>query len=295
MRKLIFYIVDVFAEKTYLGNQVAVFRFAETLDRKEMQEIAREINFSETTFVLSDEQRDGAYDVRIFTPQTEVSFAGHPTLGTAYITRKEIVKEPINEIVLNLKAGRIPVKFDTNKKDRDVLWMRQLEPVFGDTYDSSLLSKVLSLTTKEIDNRFPIQQISTGLPTVIVPLNTLKAVKKAKIVNSKYYEFTENIEAKTILIFCPQTYDKAKDLNVRFFAGRYGIPEDPATGSANGCLAGYLVKHRYFDKEIIDLRVEQGIEIGIPSLLLPKAEKNGNEIIVHVGGKVKTVAKGEFV
>ncbi len=295
VRKLVFYIVDVFAEKIYSGNQLAVFRFAETLDRKEMQQIAREINFSETTFVLSDKQRNGAFDVRIFTPQTEVAFAGHPTLGTAYIIHKEIVKEPINEIVLNLKAGRIPVRFDSNRKDTDVLWMKQLEPVFGDTHDSNLLSKVLSLKTQDIDNRFPIQQVSTGLPTVIVPIKTLKAVKKAKIVNSKYHKFTENIEAKTILIFCPQTYDTVKDLNVRFFAGRYGIPEDPATGSGNGCLAGYLVKHRYFEEETIDLKVEQGIEIGRPSLLLLKAEKKGPRIIIHVGGKVKTVAKGEFV
>jgi len=290
----IFYIVDVFAEEKYSGNQLAVFRFVQELSEKEMQQIAREMNFSETTFVLSDEETNGGYDVRIFTPKTEVPFAGHPTLGTAYIIQKEIVKKSVKEIVLNLKAGRIPVIFGNAKECSDVLWMRQLEPVFGDTDDAEVLSKILSLDIKEIDDRFPIQHVSTGLPTVIVPLKSLKSVKRANVVNSKYLDFTEYIDAKTILIFCPEVYNKENDLNVRFFAGRYGIPEDPATGSANGCLAGYLIKHRYFEKEKIDIKVEQGYEVSRPSLILLKAEKKGKKIIIHVGGRVKTIAKGEL-
>jgi trans-2,3-dihydro-3-hydroxyanthranilate isomerase len=294
MSKPLFYIVDVFAEEKYSGNQLAVFRSVQELHEKEMQQIAREMNFSETTFILSEEKRAGGYDVRIFTPQTEVPFAGHPTLGTAHIIQKEIVKEPINEIVLNLKIGQIPVLFDTDEYS-DVLWMRQLDPVLGDTYDAELISKILSLDANEIDDRFPIQTVSTGLPTVIVPVKTLKSVKRANVVNSKYLDFTADIDAKTLLIFCSETYNKQNDLNVRFFAGRYGIPEDPATGSGNGCLAGYLVKHRYFEKERINLRVEQGYELGRPSLLLLKAEKKGKAIVVDVGGKVKTVAKGVLV
>ena len=291
----IFYIVDVFAEEKFSGNQLAVFRFTQKLSEKDMQQIAREMNFSETTFVLSDEKQDGGYNVRIFTPQTEVPFAGHPTLGTAYVIQNEIVKEPVNEIVLNLKAGRIHAIFGNDKECSDVLWMRQLEPVFGDTYDAEILSEILSLDIKEIDDRFPIQHVSTGLPTVIVPLKSLKSVKKANLVNSKYLDFTEDIAAKTILIFCPETYNKENDLTVRFFAGRFGIPEDPATGSANGCLAGYLIKHRYFEKEKIDLKVEQGYEVSRPSLILLKAEKNENKIRIQVGGKVKTIAKGKLV
>ena len=294
MSKPLFYIVDVFAEEKYSGNQLAVFRSVQELHEKEMQQIAREMNFSETTFILSEEKRAGGYDVRIFTPQTEVPFAGHPTLGTAHIIQKEIVKEPANEIVLNLKIGQIPVIFGTDEYS-DILWMRQLDPVFGDTYDAEIISKILSLDANEIDDRFPIQTVSTGLPTVIVPVKTLKSVKKANVVNSKYLDFTANIDAKTLLIFCSETYNKQNDLNVRFFAGRYGIPEDPATGSGNGCLAGYLVKHRYFAKERINLRVEQGYELGRPSLLLLKAEKKGKAIVVDVGGKVKTVAKGVLV
>ena len=181
LNKPVFYIVDVFAEQKYSGNQLAVFRFTETLDTKEMQQLAREINFSETTFVLSDEKREGAYDVRIFTPQREIPFAGHPTLGTAYIIQKEIVKEPVKEIVLNLKAGRIPVKFSDAPDGSEVLWMRQLEPVFGDTYDPEVLAELLSINVNDIDDRFPIQQVSTGLPVVIVPLKNLKAVNVTRV------------------------------------------------------------------------------------------------------------------
>jgi trans-2,3-dihydro-3-hydroxyanthranilate isomerase len=294
LSKPVFYIVDVFAEEKYSGNQLAVFRFVEELHEKEMQQIAREMNFSETAFILSEEKRAGGYDVRIFTPQTEVPFAGHPTLGTAHIIQKEIVKETINEIILNLKIGQIPVIFDTDECS-DISWMRQLDPVFGDTYDAELISEILSLNANEIDDRFPIQTVSTGLPTIIVPLKTLKSVKRANVVNSKYLDFTANIDAKTLLIFCSETYNKQNELNVRFFAGRYGIPEDPATGSGNGCLAGYLVKQEYFEKACINLRVEQGYECGRPSLLLLKAEKKGKAIVVDVGGKVKTIAKGTLV
>lgn len=295
MRKPSFYIVDVFAEERYSGNQLAVFREVKELCEKEMQQIAREINFSETTFILSDEKHNGGYDVRIFTPQIEVPFAGHPTLGTAHIILKEIIRKPINEIILNLKIGQIPVTFGDVNEDSSILWMRQRDPVFGATFEADLVSKIIGLDAKEIDERFPIQSVSTGLPTVIVPLMTLKSVKRAGIVNSKYLEFTANIDAKTLLLFCPETYNSQNDLNVRFFAGRYGIPEDPATGSGNGCLAGYLVKHGYFKKERIKLKVEQGYEVGRPSLILLKAENERNGIAVNVGGKVKTIAKGVFI
>ena len=245
-------------------------------------------------FIPFEGKRAGGYDVRIFIPQTEVPFAGHPTLGTAHIIQSEILKAPINKIILNLKIGQIPIFFDTEGCS-NVLWMRQRNPVFGDTYDRGLLSKILSLGTNEIDDRFPVQIVTTGLPTVIVPVKTLKSVKRANVVNNKYLDFTANIEAKTLLVFCSETYNKQNDLNVRFFAGRYGIPEDPATGSGNGCLAGYLVRYRYFEKKKINLRVEQGYELGRPSLILLKAEEEGKSIIIEVGGKVKTIAKGILV
>jgi len=295
MEKLTFYIVDVFAEEKYAGNQLAVVRDAKALSATEMQRIAKEMNYSETTFILSDEERNGGYDVRIFTPEIELPFAGHPTLGTAYVIQREIVKEPIDSIVLNLKVGLIPVTLSYSEGQADTLWMKQLEPTFGQTFEIGSISQVLSLDSKELDNRFAVQEVSTGVPSIIVPLKTLDVLKRARIARDKYFELIKDAQAKAILIFCPETYNQENDLNVRFFADYYGVPEDPATGSANGCLAGYLVKHRYFGKDRINIRVEQGYEIGRPSLLLLNAANKEGRIDVYVGGKVIMVAKGELI
>jgi trans-2,3-dihydro-3-hydroxyanthranilate isomerase len=127
---LIYYIVDVFAEERYKGNQLAVFCHVGDLSSEEMQKIAKETNYSETTFILSDETRDRGYDVRIFTPNEEVPFAGHPTLGTAFIIRNEIMEVKKDQLTLNLKVGDIPVTFD----DTGTIWMKQKEPTFEKTY-----------------------------------------------------------------------------------------------------------------------------------------------------------------
>jgi len=295
LKSLPFYIVDVFAEEKYAGNQLAVVRHAKTLDGDEMQKIAKEMHYSETTFILSDEKRSGGYDVRIFSPENELPFAGHPTLGTAYVIRHEIAKAPVNKVMLNLKVGQIPVTFARSGKDGEVLWMKQIQPTFGQSFDVMAISKVLGLDVGAADNKFPVQEVSTGVPFIIVALKNLAALKRARILRDKYFELIENAEAKAILIFCPETYSKENDLSVRVFADCYGIPEDPATGSANGCLAGYLIKHHYFGKKRIDIRVEQGYEIGRPSLLLLKAEQKEGGIDVRVGGKVVMIAKGELV
>ena len=295
MKGMIFYIVDVFAEEKYAGNQLAVVRDAAGLSDGEMQNITKEMNYSETTFILSDEQRNGGYDVRIFTPAEEVPFAGHPTLGTAYVIQQEIIKEPAETIILNLKVGRIPVTFNYKGKEKNVLRMKQIEPTFGQIIEPEQISEVLGINTSDIDERFPVQEVSTGMFFMIAPLKTLDAVKRAKVARDKYFKLIENRQAKAILVFCPETYFKENDLNVRVFVDYYGIPEDPATGSGNGCLAGYLVKHRYFGKDQIDIRVEQGYEITRPSLIFLRAKDTEGQIDVSVGGKVVMIAKGDLV
>ena len=296
MSKLTFYIVDVFAEEKYAGNQLAVIRDTQGLSTSEMQKIAKEMHFSETSFISSNKKRKGGYDVRIFTPETELPFAGHPTLGTAYIILQEIIEKQVNEVTLNLKVGQIPVTPTYTRAQPDVLWMKQRQPTFGQSFSAKMIAEVLSLNIADIDGAFPVQEVSTGVPAIMVPLKTLGAVKRAKIDKDKYTQLIENVESKGLLIFSPETYHRENHLNVRFFADYYGVPEDPATGSANGCLAAYLVKHRYFGQNQINIRVEQGYEIGRPSLLLLKAKQGkGERIDVNVGGKVIPVAKGELV
>jgi len=293
MEKITFYIVDVFAEEKYEGNQLAVFRGGAKLSEQTMQKIAREMHFSETTFVISEKKRNGGYDVRIFTPEDEVPFAGHPTLGTAHIIRSEIAMDAPKEIVLNLKVGPIPVTFK-EEKNSTIGWMKQVEPEFGKNIDVNLIADVLRLNIDEFDQRFPVEEASTGLPHIIVPLKTLNSLRRAHVDREKYFNLIENTWAKPILIFCPESHTGLNDISVRMFADCYGISEDPATGSGNGCLAAYLVKHRYWGKSKIDIRSEQGYEINRPSLLYLKAQEINGKIDVNVGGKSITIAEGNF-
>ncbi|MCI2255216.1 PhzF family phenazine biosynthesis protein [Domibacillus sp. PGB-M46] len=291
MKTIPYSIVDVFSQGKYTGNQLAVFKEAERVSTDEMQKIAKEINFSETTFILSNTETTDGYSVRIFTPNEEIPFAGHPTLGTAFVINKEMVKEPADSIVLQYKSGQIPVTFDHEK---EIVWMKQNKPSFGKIIDADQIADILNIDPVYINVRFPVQEVSTGLPVIIVPVTSLHAIKNIHVNQEKYYQLIEQTEAKAILAFSPETYNAENHLNVRDFAPYYGIPEDAATGSANGCLAAYLVQYRYFDNEKIDIRVEQGYEIKRPSLLFLKARRHRTTIDIQVGGQVAHIAKGEW-
>ena len=294
MRGLPFYLVDVFAEQNYAGNQLAVVDSGTALSGAQMQEIANEMHFSETSFILSHKQRKGGFDVRIFTPSAEVPFAGHPTLGTAYIIRHFLIKKRVDTVLLNLKVGQIPVSFEKTGARQETVWMEQVPPTFGKTFSVPQLAQVLGLSIGDFNSRYPIQEVSTGMPFIIVPLKTLDAVKRARIRMDSLLGLAKEAKAG-ILVFCPETYEKGNDLNVRVFVDLFGIPEDPATGSGNGCLAGYLSRYRYFGTDEVNARVEQGYEVRRRSLLLLKAEDRDGSIRVHVGGKVALVAAGKLV
>jgi trans-2,3-dihydro-3-hydroxyanthranilate isomerase len=232
-----FYIVDVFAESKYSGNQLAVFRDCAKLSTEEMQRIAQEMHYSETTFVTSDEERDGGYDVRVFTPAFELPFAGHPTLGTAYVVQSQILGKPVEKVTLNMKVGQIPVTFSYADGKADILWMRQKRPTFGRRFDRGRLANILGLSVTDINPKFPIMQVSTGIPFVIVPLTGLRAIKRIKVNHTAMSKFVRSTKSTAVLVFSSETYLEEDDLNVRVLGVAEEIPEDPATGSGNGCLA----------------------------------------------------------
>jgi trans-2,3-dihydro-3-hydroxyanthranilate isomerase len=286
-----YYIVDVFAEEKYAGNQLAVFLNAGSLSPEVMQRLANEMHFSETTFIASDEEHNGGYDVRIFTPDEELPFAGHPTLGTAYIIKHEIMKNPGPEIRLNLGVGQITVTIDDPS---GVLWMKQKEPVFLRRFDPSAIANMLGIDESDIDDRFPTEEVSTGISFVVVPLKDLRSIKDAYLDLRKYNAFFGDKKPEGLLVFCPETLKRENNLHVRVFTKFPNVLEDPATGSGNGCLAAYLVRHQYFSSSKVDIRVEQGCEMGRPSLLFLRSEDTGGHIDVNVGGKVIPIAKGEL-
>lgn len=291
MKEHPFYIADVFAERKYAGNQLGIIRHAGNISSEEMLDITREMNYSETTFILSDTPENGGYNVRIFTPGGEVPFAGHPTLGTAALIREKIAPDNPDRIILNLRIGQIHVNIID-----DIYWMEQMEPEFGKCFSPEEISSIIGVKPSEIDPDLPVQWVSTGLPTVIVPLKDLKSVKKVRINREIYDPFIEQNGQVLILVFTRETLFEENHIHDRVLAPCHGVEEDPATGSANGCFAGYLVKHRVLGNSRIDnIRIEQGYQVNRPSLLLLSARDNGEKVEVHVGGKVVFTAQGNLL
>ena len=282
-----FYIVDVFAQQKYQGNQLAVLLPDREISTREMQQIAREINFSEVTFITSGKQENGGYDVRYFTPDVEIPFAGHPTLGTAYIIRQILEKGKSGEVVLNLPVGAIPVTFDS-----DILTMEQKGPEFGQTIeDRGIIADILKINAGDIREDYPVQVVSTGLPSLIVPLKSLDAVMSCAVNHDLYQKFIDNVFKCNLLVFTQESEDLVR---VRVFVDDPGFVEDPATGSANGNLAGYFLKYDFFESNKIRYNVNQGEQIGRPSLLRIAAELTGGTYSIRVGGKVFMIAEGNW-
>ncbi len=301
------HLVDVFARERYAGNQLAVVTDAGDVDESQMQAFAAEIGFSETTFVTG-EPTDSAWPVRIFTPEAEVPFAGHPTLGTAHVVREHLADGRPDEVVLDLEVGEVPVEV-RERDGAETLWMTQQPPEFGDRLDHDDLADVLGLAPDDLGRDWPVQVVSTGLPTIVVPLADRDALERIDVDRAAYDAVTGDREAKNALAFCRDPRDDANDIADRVFAPFYGVPEDPATGSSNGCLAAYLARHGKADA--VDVRVEQGHEMGRPSLLHLRAEdaggqsppsprsasprEDGDPVHVEVGGSVVEVARGELL
>jgi trans-2,3-dihydro-3-hydroxyanthranilate isomerase len=285
------HLVDVFARERYAGNQLAVVEDADSLDDEEMQAFAAEIGFSETTFV-GERSADG-WDVRIFTPEAEIPFAGHPTIGTAHVIREHVAENRPANVTLDLDVGEVPVEV-RERDGQKTLWMTQQPPEFGPELTQEALADVLSLDVADLDSDWPVQVISTGLPTIVVPLESRTALTDIEIDRDAYGAVTGDREAKNVLAFCREPRDDDNDLAVRVFAPFYGVPEDPATGSSNGCLAAYLVRHQVLGSDDVDVRVEQGYEMGRPSLLQLHAHPTDDGIRIEEGGAVIPVARGNL-
>lgn len=281
-----FHIVDCFAEERYQGNQLAVFIADKSMSADKMQRIAREMNFSETTFITSGKQEDGGFDVRIFTPYVEVPFAGHPAIGTAYVIDKHLAESIQSPIRLNLACGQIPVL-----KSGHEYTMVQNQPSFSGPIDKEDAARAISLQPSRIAAGLPVQCVSTGLEAVVVPLKTVADLEACAVNHSALAQFHAKWRKCNLLVYA---HDE-DGLRVRVFMDEPGFMEDPATGSANGDLAAYLIRHDVFRSPTAEYIVHQGAEIGRPSTLFVLASLRDGTYDIRVGGKVKPVARGEWL
>ena len=293
--------VDVFTQTPLTGNALAVFPDARGLNDDEMQALAREMNLSETTFIFP---RDPAVEakegkkVRIFTVAEELPFAGHPTLGTAlhlYASDPSPDSKGSTEITLDLKAGKIPVRFTANSEnagrnrvDGQVFGeMRQRDPEFGMTFPREEVARVIGIAAEEMP--WPIQIVSTGLPFAIVGIRKQETLANLNFAPAQAAEFLKNTNAKFFYFVCPQRQNDRLEVRARMFF--YG-GEDPATGSAAGCAASWMVQHGIAksDEQVL---IRQGVEMRRPSDIHARATRNDQRVTnVRVGGHAVEVLRG---
>ena len=281
---------DVFSSNPLEGNSLAVFSDARGLTEAEMQSIAKEMNLSETTFVLPRDpeiERERGIRVRIFTVQEELPFAGHPTLGTAFSLRNG---SSAGEVALELNVGKVPVRFEQTPGQPTFGEMRQVDPQFGAVHEREAVARATGLSTDDLDPALPIQTISTGLAFTVTPLKSLAIIQKLRVDLQHGSEYLQSRGGKFFYFVSRETVDRAAGLHARmlFYNG-----EDPATGSAAGCAAAWMVAHGVAasDERVL---IEQGIEMQRPSRIFVRASKHDNRIVnVCVGGNAIEVIRGE--
>ncbi len=293
VKKEKYHLLDVFTNKKFGGNQLAIFEDATEIPSEMFQNIARELNLSETVF-LFPKNKDGRYPMRIFTPVKELPTAGHPSIGTAYFLAQNFPKKDgLITIILNQNIGPIEVKIEMSKKGPLLATMYQVSPHFGDILDNrSEIAELFNLTSSDLMD-YPVQEVSCGVPYIIVPVKTLENIQNLTFNTQVWQQLKSTLKDLSVYVFTPQGLLPDSDLHGRMFAPEIGITEDPATGSANGPLACYLFKYGIKKGPIIS---EQGFEMNRPSILHLEIE-NEKEIIkkVKVGGQAVFVGQGQFI
>lgn len=278
-----FRIVDVFCERPLEGNQLCVVPDPGDLDDAAMQALAREIGFSETTFVT--ETAGDRYAMRIFTPGQELPFAGHPTIGTAFVLASEgRITSPATQVVA---AGEYPVAVDlAGGRAR----MQQLPPVFGVTFeDRALAARAAGLEPHDLRDDVPMQLVSTGLAHLMVPVRGLETLRRAVRAEDLVGEVCRATDGESMYLFA-ETED---GVTARMFDWEHGVGEDPATGSAAGPLGAYLSRYGLAGMPG-SVRIRQGEQVGRPSLLEVEVAAEGDSWRVSVEGGVAIVGAGAF-
>lgn len=296
MRSLQYCLVDVFTDRPFGGNQLAICLDSAGLATETMQALAREFNLSETTFILPAEQAEHAYRVRIFTPGVELPMAGHPTIGTTYVlAHKGLISlaEPETAIILEEKIGPIPVRLTVSDGKAQHIQMQQPLPTFGSQFaDRAAIARLLSLELADLDSALPLEVVSCGVPFLYVPVRSLDAIRRIRFRMDVWEQTIKDFEASQVFIFTRETEQAGSTVHCRMFAPSMGIVEDPATGAAHGPLGSYLVRHQLVQPGV-EFVSEQGFEMGRPSIIRVKIEQEDGQISsVYVGGQCYFIGEG---
>lgn len=281
-----FYIVDVFADKKYAGNQLAVFMDAENLSSAEMQQIAREINFAESTFVTKLDRENNKAEIKIFTPAHEMQFAGHPIIGTSWVLMNKIFENTPEKITLNVPIGPIQIQ-----KTEDLIWLKAAQPKFWDVFSKHDFPQFSNLTVDDFDNQYLIQEVSTGSAFVIVPLNSKRALENLvldKDKTDKWLKQNCKTDHRGLYFY---SLENSKLTSRMLCVENNQLVEDAATGSASTCLQAFLLKYHAPEIELINY---QGDYINRPSQIYFKGKLADNQFDINIGGKAQFVAKGEW-
>jgi trans-2,3-dihydro-3-hydroxyanthranilate isomerase len=298
MRKLHYHRVDVFTDRAFGGNPLAVFTNGRGLSGGLMQEIAKEFNLSETTFVLPPDDPRHDWRVRIFTPANELPMAGHPTVGTAFVLAREHLIEPAEPettITLEEGVGPVPVRVEFREGRPVYAEMSQPLPTFGPRIeDLRAVAEMLSLEESDVDESLPVEVVSCGVPFLYVPLRSLDAARRARPRADLMERACEGIVPPEVFAFTREVEREGSTVHSRMFAPALGIYEDPATGAASGPLGCYLVRHGLVEGEAArDIVSEQGLEMGRPSFVKIRIEQSGGEIsAVKCGGQCHFMGEG---
>ena len=301
MRSYQFYQLDVFTDQRFGGNPLAVFPNAEGLSDREMQQLAKEMNLSETTFVLPSAKPDVDFRVRIFTPAVEVPLAGHPVVGTHYLLAelgRIPLTEPVTRIHQDLNVGILPVDIYVDNGTVQRVVMTQDLPRFLTKWeDIARLAAALGIPEAEIRSAGLLPQVvSTGMPQMMIPVRSLCAVQNAKPNTAALIEIGREAGTDCFAIFTQETLHDGSDLHMRMFAPGFGILEDPATGSASGGLGAYLVRNQVVvpgQNGTVYLVNEQGYEIDRPSTIYIEVDGASDSITaVRVGGQAVSFITG---
>lgn len=288
------FLVDVFAQAPLAGNPLAVVVADDVLPEPLMQALAAEINFSETTFVQRQPSAGGAYRVRMFTPAREVDFAGHPILGTAWVLHRHVARRgTAGPIALALNVGVVPVTFE-GRGSALTAWFTAPPVRLGAHFPAAAMARALGLKASDVDQRFPVQVAGAGTRALLVPLRSLEALRRARLDLAKLEALVAEGAPSLAYVFCPDARNPGNHLTARFFFEANGVREDPATGNGAAFLGAYLMKHRLLGPGPFDLRIEQGADVGRPSLVRLRARRESGRQIVSVGGGVLPVAQGSL-